>query len=285
MSLASGVKSMAGGGSALQRMLANARGFLALLVRETRVPAHRGLLWPLSGRIVSGALITIAALILIMFIADAWAIRQARTLPQWLVDVFNEITDFGRSGWFLWPLAAGLLLAAVVSSMALPRFALLAVTAISVRLSFLFIAIALPSLFVTIIKRVIGRGRPFVSGEADPFVYGWLKWTPSYASFPSGHATTAFAAAFAIGALWPRARPVLWIYAIIIALSRVIITAHHPSDVVAGAIVGVVGALLVRDWFAARRLAFAIGPDGRVRARPGPSFRRVKRLAQRVLAQ
>jgi undecaprenyl-diphosphatase len=39
--------------------------------------------------------------------------------------------------------------------------------------------------------------------------------------------------------------------------SRVVVLAHHPSDVVAGALVGTVGAALVRRWFAARRLVFS----------------------------
>ena len=70
-----------------------------------------------------------------------------------------------------------------------------------------------------------------------------FSWRPAYASLPSGHATTAFAALVAIGAIFPQARALMWIYAVLIALSRVIITAHHPSDVIAGAIVGAVGAL------------------------------------------
>ena len=105
-----------------------------------------------------------------------------------------------------------------------------------------------------------------------------------YASLPSGHATTAFAAAVAIGALWPRTRPLMWAYALIIAVSRVVLTAHHPSDVLAGALVGALGALLVRDWFAARRLGFARRPDGRIRPLPGPSFRRIKRVARQLVA-
>ena len=36
---------------------------------------------------------------------------------------------------------------------------------------------------------------------------------------------------------------------------------------------GVLGALLVREWFAARRLAFVHAADGRIRPLPGPSFR------------
>ncbi len=103
-----------------------------------------------------------------------------------------------------------------------------------------------------------------IDGNLDPFVYRPLGWSVEYAGLPSGHATNACAAAIAIGALWPRSRPFMWAYALVIAISRVVMTAHHPSDVLAGAIAGTVGALLVRDWFAARGLGFALGPDGRV---------------------
>ncbi len=124
-------------------------------------------------------------------------------------------------------------------------------------MGFLFLAIALPGLVVTIVKRIVGRARPLVAGE-DAFLYKFFLWRVEYASFPSGHATTAFAAAVAFGVLWPRLRPLLWTYAIVIAFSRVVVTAHYPSDVVAGAIAGAVGALLVRDWLAARRLGFSV---------------------------
>jgi hypothetical protein len=41
----------------------------------------------------------------------------------------------------------------------------------------------------------------------------------------------------------------------------------------------------VRNWFAARRLAFIPGRDGTVCAMPGPSWRRVKMVARRLLGQ
>jgi undecaprenyl-diphosphatase len=151
-----------------------------------------------------------------------------------------------------------------------------------VRIGFVFTAIAVPSLFATIIKNLIGRARPFVAGS-DVWAYEPFSWHARYASFPSGHATTAFAALVAIGAIFPQARALLWIYAVLIALSRVVITAHHPSDVIGGAIVGAVGAVLVRNWFANRRLGFAVTTDGSVRAMPGPSFRQIiKAVARRL---
>jgi membrane-associated phospholipid phosphatase len=74
----------------------------------------------------------------------------------------------------------------------------------------------------------------------------------------------------------------MWIYAGVIAVSRVAVHAHFPSDVVAGAFVGIFGAVLARHWFAARRLAFVRGADGKVRALAGPSARRIKGLAARL---
>jgi undecaprenyl-diphosphatase len=41
--------------------------------------------------------------------------------------------------------------------------------------------------------------------------------------------------------------------------------------VVAGALLGTLGALVVRYWFAVRRLGFSIGRDGRIHPRPGPA--------------
>jgi undecaprenyl-diphosphatase len=216
-------------------------------------------------------------------VLDARSVADARALPTALVWPFRYITDLGRSGWFLIPIAFLLLAIAAAGSAALPNFSRNILVAISIRAGFIFVAIAVPGLVVTILKRLIGRARPFVAGEEAWTSQLWV-WRPDYASFPSGHATTAFAAAVAIGALWPRLRPVMWAYAVIIAVSRVIVTAHHPSDVIAGAIAGAIGALLVRNWYASRRLGFAVRTDGTVFKLPGPSWRRVKAVAGRLVS-
>jgi undecaprenyl-diphosphatase len=159
----------------------------------------------------------------------------------------------------------------------------LVLDAIMVRVGFLFVAIAAPSLFDTIIKRMIGRARPLVGGSLDPYLFSPFKWTAEYASLPSGHATTAFAAAVAFGTLWPRARTALWVYALAIAVSRVVLTAHYPSDVLAAAVVGVAGALLVRRWFALRGLGFSVTGDGTICQFAGPSPKRIKSVARALI--
>lgn len=280
MSLSGGLNAV-GRRAWLRQAKANLDGWIAVLRRAPRVEAGRGL-WPLSGRVVIGAAITIVILIAVVVAVDAWAIDASRALSEPVRSLFQTITDFGKSGWILWPTGLAVVGLALVAGPSIGRIGMPVVLALAVRLTFVFAAVALPGLFTAIIKRLIGRARPFVGGSADPYLYDPLVWQAAYASLPSGHSTTAFAAAAAVGAVWPQTRPYVWAYALLIAISRVIVTAHHPSDVIAGAVVGVVGAVLVRNWFAARRIAFTIGADDRVHAMPGPSWRRLKNIATRL---
>lgn len=62
--------------------------------------------------------------------------------------------------------------------------------------------------------------------------------TPAFASFPSGHAAGAFALALLIALFWPRWRRHAFLSAALVALSRVYLGLHYPSDILAGAILG-----------------------------------------------
>jgi membrane-associated phospholipid phosphatase len=173
------------------------------------------------------------------------------------------LTDFGKAANVLWSLAGLLLLVAIVSpALRGPRRTRL--LRFGTQLQFLFLAVLVPILIGEVIKWIVGRGRPFVGGKANAFNFSHFAGTEAYASFPSAHAITGAALAFAVCALWPRARVAMIVYAILIMASRLVLLAHHPSDVIAGALIGVVGAMFVRYWFAARRLGFAIGDDGAI---------------------
>jgi membrane-associated phospholipid phosphatase len=240
--------------------------------------------WRALLRLAVGSVAGIAVIAATMILVDAPAVTAAQRAPSWLIEIFDHVTEFGKSIWFLVPSALVLAMIALLATPALPRMSRGVLAALAVRLGFLFFAIGLPGLVFTVGKRLVGRARPFVEGSANPLIYRPLGWNVEYASLPSGHAIDAFAAAMAIGALWPRARFVLWTYAVLIAVSRVVLRAHFPSDVMVGAVVGVIGALLVRDWYAARGLAFVLCADGTVRPWPGPSFARLKRVAGQLIA-
>jgi membrane-associated phospholipid phosphatase len=245
-----------------------------VLVRPPRARPPR-----VSSRAVVAFALVVAAIIASMFVFDTKAIEWARLEPLWLHDVADEITNYGRSSTFLYPFGFVLLVLAAMLSPSLTRMSQGVLAALAVRFGFLFVAIGLPSLFATIVKRLIGRARPYVGGHDDPFAYVPFIWKPEYASMPSGHATTAAAAAVAIGLVCPRLRAVMVIYMLVIMTSRILIFVHHPSDVLGGAVVGVVGAFMVRRWFAARRLGFS---PGDLQPYAWPSWARLKATAREI---
>jgi membrane-associated phospholipid phosphatase len=220
-----------------------------------------------------------AAIIVLMYLLDSAEIQMMpkRGTPSlWWVRI---LTDFGKSEYVLWTLFA-LMAVVLIASAAMQGTARALLLGLGTRLQFLFFAVLTPVLAGELLKWVVGRGRPFVGGEANAFNFSHFAGGEAFASFPSGHANTAFALAFAVSALWPRTRLVILAYALVICATRLVLLAHHPSDVVAGALVGVTGAMAVRYWFAARRLAFAVERDGTIVALPGPSLERLKRVAR-----
>jgi membrane-associated phospholipid phosphatase len=173
------------------------------------------------------------------------------------------LTDFAKDEYVLWTLAAILVVNGIAYPLvrsatrpALARFA--------IRVEYCFLAVALPVFIAELIKWTVGRGRPFVGGKADAFNFVPFTGTEAYFSFPSAHAVTAFALAFAIAAIWPRWWVAALLYALLIGASRLVLLAHHPSDVVGGALIGIVGAMAVRYWFAARRVGFDISDGGKI---------------------
>ncbi|HEX5507805.1 MAG TPA: phosphatase PAP2 family protein [Pseudolabrys sp.] len=271
----------AGQRTLLRRTAANLETTFAVLVRAPRGPIVRRPPWRRDS-IVVAVVVGVVAFAAALVFADGPTIRTVREIPSWMIWPFFQITRFGKSGWFLWPLGVAFLLIAVVPYR-LPRRLRLTLSAFAVRVGFVFAAIAVPGVAVAILKGVIGRARPFVSGAADPFLFHPFNFHAAYESLPSGHTTTAFSALVAIGSVWPQTRPAMWIYALLIALSRIMVLAHHPSDVLAGAFAGAAGALIVRRYFAERRLGFVVAPDGDVRRLSGPSWRRIKTVARALL--
>ncbi len=88
------------------------------------------------------------------------------------------------------------------------------------------------------IKLAVKRPRPVLEGLPP------LGGAPSSLSFPSAHATSSFAVATAMVRVDP-AMAATFVVAIALALGRPYLGMHYPSDVLAGAALGVVLGLIV----------------------------------------
>jgi undecaprenyl-diphosphatase len=233
------------------------------LVRSPSAPHRAAAVRLLRRQALWTSGIGLVLIVVLMFGFDATeiALMPPRKSPElWPVQI---LTDFGKDEYVLALLGA----VAIAMTLAFPlmhgasRGRLLRM---AVFVEFLFLAVLLPVLATDVIKRAVGRGRPFVGGSADPFNFLPFHGAEPYFSFVSSHAATAFALALGVSAIWPRWRIAMLIYAVAIALSRLVLLAHHPSDVVGGAVVGLLGALGMRYWFAARQLGFTIEEDGKI---------------------
>lgn len=113
-----------------------------------------------------------------------------------------------------------------------------------------FFGIAGLAAVVLAVKMLVKRKRP----EGD---WGEIYRNTDPHSFPSGHAARAFLIAVLGTVLAPPwLAAVLWVWAPLVALARVAMGVHYLSDVVAGAILGIIVALLglqfyqfLIDWF------------------------------------
>ena len=95
-----------------------------------------------------------------------------------------------------------------------------------------------------ILKHLVGRARPRMT--LPPWEHIGPSFDSDLHSFPSGHSATSFALAAALASRFPRQAWIFYTIAGLVGLGRVVGGSHYPSDVLAGAILG-----LVVGWFLA----------------------------------
>jgi undecaprenyl-diphosphatase len=147
--------------------------------------------------------------------------------PAWLA-IALAVTFLG-SGWMMIGLLPG---------MATPRLRAPAIAAA--------LTLTATSALVSLVKMLASRARPC---HAMPWCHTLPIDVPVDPSFPSGHAAGSFAFAAFVSRLDGRLAWLLFPLASLVALSRVALGMHYPTDVLAGAVLGtLVGSMGARAY-------------------------------------
>jgi len=111
----------------------------------------------------------------------------------------------------------------------------------------LALAIAITDLICyRVVKKLVERPRPFQSEGLKQSVQQLAEASGN--SFPSNHAANCFAAALILGWYFPRARYLFYSLAALVGYSRIYLGVHYPSDVLFGALLGLIVAKVVSKF-------------------------------------
>lgn len=231
--------------------------------------------WPfgLSRRTALWFVLGFVALIAALHLLDRPISAWGQGLPDNVRAVFFWITQWGKSDWILIPTFIAWLAAWLLSLVTRENIRL-ALRELAALAGFIFLGVGLPGLAATLLKRAIGRGRPETWTADAPLSFHSFNWNAyEYQSFPSGHSTTAFAFAAVISFLWPKAFWPAMVFAALVAVSRIVAGEHYPTDITAGAVLGLLGAYAVRQLFASRGWLFGSSPERGTERRPFAALR------------
>lgn len=119
----------------------------------------------------------------------------------------------------------------------------------------LFIGLLSSGIVVQVMKHLIGRARPRLTSDS---IFIGPSFRSGYDSFPSGHTTLVFCLAYILSRHFPKYRVVFYMFASVVALDRVEDFAHFPSDILAGAMIGlIVAKILYVKGFPAEQVPYA----------------------------
>lgn len=142
----------------------------------------------------------------------------------WLTEIMKFITSLGNGG-MIWIVLTAILLCT-------KRYRKTGIAAaVALLIGYLVTNLLLKNLF--------GRIRPYDAVAGLQALVGPMRDS----SFPSGHTTSSIAAGFVMLKGLPRSLGIsAFVLAVLIALSRLYLGVHYPTDVLVGALVGLFGA-------------------------------------------
>lgn len=205
---------------------------------------------------------TVNIVLLSALLFDAPVGARAATLSSPVRYLARLLTDIGSSGWII--VVSSFLLFEGWAGSRLLKSARCRCKALRISYigGYLLVSIALSGLIANLLKRAIGRARPQHYDDWGILGFSPFSGHSSFASFPSGHATTIGAFFAALAFLFPRYRFLFATCAIWLAATRVMIGAHYPSDVVAGLALGSWFSFMLAVIYSRYGLVFRLDENG-----------------------
>lgn len=157
----------------------------------------------------------------------------------------HSVTDIAKG---IWPL--------LISAGAAVLFRFVLKDRLNVNRSlFVFAAVAVSGLAVDAVKIILGRARPKLLFQHNEFGFTFLNFRADHWSFPSGHATTAAAVAASLAMLFPRQAPLFFALGLAVSVTRLLVGAHYPGDVLFGFGFGTLTVWWLHGWCMGRGIA------------------------------
>ncbi len=174
-----------------------------------------------------------------VFPYDVWVslhcYQYADGHPRWLQNIFDNVEPFGHG--------VGVVVVALLIFLLEKKQRPTGWTVLSGGLG--------AGLVANIGKLCVSRVRPrntlFLNMDSQSTITGWmplLNGNSGQQSFPSAHAATAFAMAIILSSLYPRARLLFCVLAVLVLGHRLHYGAHYLSDVLVGAAIGLLFGML-----------------------------------------
>lgn len=144
------------------------------------------------------------------------------------VTIADYVNELGLSGYYI----SGFLLLYLMTRFIIKR------PSLSNNALFLLQTVLLSGIFCLVLKILLSRARPIQLFDQQLFGFFFFKTKAAFWSFPSGHSTTISAVMIALCLLLPRYWSFFIAGLVLVSFSRVIVTAHYLSDILAGIYLG-----------------------------------------------